>query len=37
MQNLVAQVPVHIIVHPDPGLLGAAVAAARRQDSPTPH
>jgi glucokinase len=29
MQDLVASVPVHVIVHPDPGLLGAAVAAAR--------
>jgi glucokinase len=28
MQALVAAVPVHVIVHPDPGLLGAAVAAA---------
>jgi glucokinase len=26
--ELVARVPVHVIVHPDPGLLGAAVAAA---------
>jgi glucokinase len=26
--DLVARVPVHVIVHPDPGLLGAAVAAA---------
>jgi glucokinase len=25
--DLVARVPVHVIVHPDPGLLGAAVAA----------
>jgi glucokinase len=30
MQELLAQIPVHVIVHPDPGLLGAAVAAARR-------
>jgi glucokinase len=28
MQALVAAVPVHVIVHPDPGLLGAAVAAS---------
>ena len=28
MGDLVARVPVHVIVHPDPGLLGAAVAAA---------
>jgi glucokinase len=31
MQDLLAQVPVHVIMHPDPGLLGAAVAAARRR------
>jgi glucokinase len=30
MQELLAQIPVHVIVHPDPGLLGAAVVAARR-------
>jgi glucokinase len=29
MQDLVGAIPVHVIVHPDPGLLGAAVAAAR--------
>ena len=29
MERLVAAIPVHVIVHPDPGLLGAAVAAAR--------
>jgi glucokinase len=28
MEHLVAAVPVHVILHPDPGLLGAAVAAA---------
>lgn len=28
MGDLLARVPVHIITHPDPGLLGAAVAAA---------
>jgi len=28
MQALVAAIPVHVIVHPDPGLLGAAMAAA---------
>jgi glucokinase len=28
MQDLVAAIPVHVIVHPDPGLLGAAMAAA---------
>jgi glucokinase len=28
MEALVAAIPVHVIVHPDPGLLGAAVAAA---------
>ena len=28
MGDLVARVPVHVIVHADPGLLGAAVAAA---------
>ena len=28
IQALVAAVPVHIIVHPDPGLLGAAVTAS---------
>ena len=28
MDHLVAAIPVHVIVHPDPGLLGAAVAAA---------
>jgi len=27
MGDLLARVPVHVIVHPDPGLLGAAVAA----------
>ncbi len=27
-EALVARVPVHVIVHPDPGLLGAAVVAA---------
>jgi glucokinase len=30
LHDLVAGVPVHVIVYPDPGLLGAAVAAARR-------
>jgi glucokinase len=29
MEDLVARIPVHVITHPDPGLLGAAVAAAR--------
>ena len=29
MRGLVSAIPVHVIVHPDPGLLGAAVAAAR--------
>jgi glucokinase len=29
MAGLVARVPVHVIVHPDPGLLGAAVAARK--------
>ena len=28
MEHLVGAVPVHVILHPDPGLLGAAVAAA---------
>jgi glucokinase len=28
MEALVAAIPVHVIVHPDPGLLGAAVAAS---------
>jgi glucokinase len=28
MRELVAAIPVHVIMHPDPGLLGAAVAAA---------
>jgi glucokinase len=30
LEHLVATVPVHVIAHPDPGLLGAAVTAARR-------
>jgi glucokinase len=29
MQQLVGAIPVHVIIHPDPGLLGAAVAAAQ--------
>lgn len=29
MQALVAAVPVHVILHPDPGLLGASMAAAK--------
>jgi glucokinase len=29
MEHLVGAIPVHVIVHPEPGLLGAAVAAAR--------
>jgi glucokinase len=29
MQRLVDAIPVHVIIHPDPGLLGAAVAAAQ--------
>jgi len=29
MEELVSAIPVHVIVHPDPGLLGAAVAAVR--------
>jgi glucokinase len=29
MEDLVAGIPVHVIVYPDPGLLGAAVAAAQ--------
>jgi len=33
MQELVSAVPVHVIVHPDPGLLGAAVAAAERSEA----
>ena len=32
MEHLVAAIPVHVIVHPNPALLGAAVAAARRAD-----
>jgi len=28
MRDLVSAIPVHVIIHPDPGLLGAAVAAA---------
>ena len=27
MEELVSAIPVHVIIHPDPGLLGAAVAA----------
>ena len=30
MQGLVSAIPVHVIVHPDPGLLGAAVAALQQ-------
>jgi glucokinase len=30
MRDLVSAIPVHVIVHPDPGLLGAAVAAGRQ-------
>jgi glucokinase len=26
--QLAARIPVHVVLHPDPGLLGAAVAAA---------
>lgn len=28
MEDLVRAIPVHVVIHPDPGLLGAAVAAA---------
>jgi glucokinase len=28
MRDLMASIPVHVILHPDPGLLGAAVLAA---------
>ncbi|MFO7693347.1 MAG: glucokinase [Vicinamibacterales bacterium] len=28
MEDLVGAIPVHVIIHPEPGLLGAAVAAA---------
>ena len=33
MDRLVAAIPVHVIVHPNPALLGAAVAAAMRADA----
>ncbi len=33
MDHLVAAIPVHVIVHPNPALLGAAVAAAMRADA----
>ncbi|MEW5982091.1 MAG: glucokinase [Acidobacteriota bacterium] len=29
MRDLMASIPVHVILHPDPGLLGAAVLASR--------
>lgn len=32
MEHLVAAIPVHVIVHPNPALLGAAVAAAKTAD-----
>ena len=30
LRKLVSAIPVHVVIHPDPGLLGAAVAAAPR-------
>ena len=37
MTDLVGAVPVHVIVHPDPGLLGAAVAAAQNPEHARRH
>lgn len=34
MQALVSAVPIHVITHPDPGLLGAAVAAGLERGLP---
>ena len=36
MEHLVAAIPVHVIVHPNPALLGAAVAAAHARGRRAP-